>query len=140
MSGFTFVDTDTEIKKRCGCSIKELIREKGERYFRDLETEVIKEVSSESSRIIATGGGAILREENVRYLKQNGKLYFLDAGLDRLCATDDRPLSDTMEKLEKLYRERMGIYQATADVIVPDMATVEEEAQYIINKRMEMIQ
>lgn len=137
--GFSFVDTDEEIEKRCGCSIKELIESKGEKYFRDLETEVIKDVSSESCRIISTGGGAVLREENVDSLKRNGKLFFINANPDRLYPTDDRPLSDTAEKLRKLYKERMDIYTATADVIVPDMSTPEEEAEFILRERTELI-
>lgn len=137
--GFSFVDTDEEIEKRCGCSIKELIESKGEKYFRDLETEVIKDVSSESCRIISTGGGAVLREENVDSLKRNGKLFFINANPDRLYPTDDRPLSDTAEKLRKLYKERMDIYTATADVIVPDMLTPEEEAEFILRARTELI-
>lgn len=139
IDGFEFVDTDAEIETRCGCSIKELIRAKGEKYFRDLETEVIRDVSSKSSLIISTGGGAILREENVRLLKRNGKLFFIDADLNRLQATEDRPLSDTYEKLEKIYNERIDIYKSTADIIVSDMETPDEEAQYIIAKRLEQI-
>ena len=140
LDGYTFIDTDAEIEARCGCSIKELIAANGEKYFRDLETEVICEVSSESRRIISTGGGAILREENVRALKRNGKLFFINAELSRLRATDDRPLSDTEDKLVRLYNERIGIYQATADIVVPDMETAEAEAEYIIRKRTGLIQ
>ena len=139
IEGFEFIDTDEEIEKRCGCTIKELIRDQGEQVFRDLESEVIRDVSSVGCRIIATGGGAVLREENVKCLKRNGKLFFLCAELKRLRATQDRPLSDTDEKLAALYAQRMGIYQSTADVTVPDMPTPEEEAEYIVSKRMELI-
>ncbi len=139
IEGYTFVDTDAEIEKRCGCTIKELISDKGEKYFRDLESDVIRDVSAESCRIISTGGGAILRKENVRSVKRNGKLFFLNADIRRLQATEDRPLSDTYEKLARLYAERMDIYRATADVIVPDMETPEAEAEYIAAKRMERI-
>lgn len=139
IDGYTFIDTDAEIEKICGCTIKELIATKGEKYFRDLETEVICHVSSESGRIISTGGGAILREENVRALKRNGKLFFINAELSRLCTTDDRPLSNTEDKLVMLYNERISIYQATADVVVPDMTTPEAEAEYILLKRTELI-
>ena len=139
IDGYTFIDTDTEIEKRCGCTIKELIAQKGEKYFRDLESEVIRDVSSESCRIISTGGGAILREENVRSLKRNGKIFFINANLSRLRATDDRPLSNTEDKLIRLYHERIGIYQSTSDVTVPDMETPEAEADYILAKRMELI-
>ena len=139
LEGYTFVDTDAEIEKRCGTSIKDLISSKGEQYFRDLESQVIAEVSSHGCQIISTGGGAVLREQNVRCLKRNGRLFFVDAALSRLRATDDRPLSNTEDKLEKLYNQRMPIYQATADVVIPDMATPEEEAYYILAKREETI-
>lgn len=139
IEGFEFVDTDEESEKRCGCSIKELIQEKGEAYFRALETEVIREVSSMNCRIISTGGGAVLKEENVRALKRNGKLYFLNADLSRLQATDSRPLSDTQEKLARLYTERMSLYTGTADVVIPDLRTPQDEADYITTKREELI-
>ena len=138
LDGFDFIDTDAEIEKRCGCSIKELITTKGERHFRDLETEVIRDVSAVSSCIISTGGGAILREENLRALKRNGKLFFMDAEPSRLSTTEDRPLSDTKDKLARLYNERINIYRSTADVIVPDLETPEAEAEYILAKRLEL--
>lgn len=139
VEGFEFIDTDAEIEKRCGCAIKELIEMRGEQYFRDLESEVIRDVSSACCRIISTGGGAVLREENIRSLKRNGKIFFLNAALQRLCATSDRPLSDTDEKLAALYKQRLSLYQSTSDVIVPDMETPEAEAAYILKKRMELI-
>lgn len=139
LDGYEFIDTDEEIEKRCGCSIKSLIEAKGESYFRDLETEVVRDVSAKSGRIISTGGGAILREENLQALRRNGRLFFLDAPLSRLQATNDRPLSDTEDKLARLYRQRIEIYKATADVTVPNMETAEEEADYIVAKRRELI-
>ena len=140
IDGFKFIDTDTEIEKRCGCTIKDLITTKGEEYFRNLESEVIGDISAKNSQIISTGGGAVLREENVRLLKQNGKLFFIDAKFDRLCASETRPLSNTQEKLAKLYDARINIYKNTADIIVPDMDTPLSEAEYILTKRMETIQ
>lgn len=137
--GFDFIDTDAEIEKRCGCSIRQLIEEKGEKYFRDLESAVISDVSSAGQRIIATGGGAVLREENVRRLRRNGKLYFINADLGRLRATGDRPLANTEEKIKNLFAQRSPIYHAAADVIVPDMPTAREEADYILRKRVELI-
>ena len=136
IDGFRFVDTDSEIEKISGSSIKDLIFEKGEKYFRDLETKVIKELSRESGLIIATGGGAVLREENIRALKSNGRIYLIDASLSRLTATDNRPLSNTKDKLKQLYNDRKEIYKSTADVIVPDMAA-EDMAEYILSKRGE---
>ncbi len=139
LDGYKFIDTDEEIEKRCGTTIKELIAMKGEKYFRDLESQVIRDVSSESSSVISTGGGAVLREENARALKRCGRLFFIDARLQRLRATDDRPLSDTEDKLIRLYNERINIYKETADLTVPDMETPEALAEYILKKRMELI-
>ena len=139
IDGYELVDTDEEVEKRAGCTIKELIEQKGEKYFRDLEAKVVRDVSSVSGRIISTGGGVILREENVRALKRNGKLFFIDAKLSRLRATDSRPLSDTEDKLARLYNERIDIYKKTADVTVPDAETPQAEAEYILAKRMELI-
>ena len=136
---FVLIDTDAEIERRCGCSIKAFIHQNGEPCFRDLEAEVIRDVSSLGGRIISTGGGAVLREENVRNLKRNGRVFFLNAEVSRLQATDSRPLSDTREKLERLYTERMPVYKETADVIVPGMATPQAEADYITRKREELI-
>ena len=140
IDGFAFIDTDTEIEMRCGCTIKELINTKGEKYFRDLESEVIRNISSKNSQIISTGGGVVLREENVCRLKQNGKLFFIDAKLSRLCASESRPLSNTEDKLVKLYAQRIDIYKKTADIVVPDMDTPKAEADYILAKRMETTQ
>ena len=140
VDGFEFIDTDTEIEMRCGCTIKELINTKGEKYFRDLESEVIRNISSKNSQIISTGGGVVLREENVCRLKQNGKLFFIDAKLSRLCASESRPLSNTEDKLVKLYAQRIDIYKKTADIVVPDMDTPKAEADYILAKRMETTQ
>ncbi len=137
IDGYEFLDTDTEVEKRCGCTIKELIAVKGEAYFRDVEAAVIRDVSVENGRIIATGGGVVLRTENIRNLKRNGRLFFLDTPLSQLQATAARPLSDTKEKLSELYAERIDIYRAAADVVVPAAATAQEEVEYILTKRME---
>ena len=136
LDGFTFFDSDKEIEKECGCSIKELISEKGEKYFRDLETKVLKELSLKNGCIIATGGGAVLREENIKALKRNGKIFFLDADINRLKTTSDRPLSNTQNKLKQLYENRIEIYKLTADFIVPD-TDIESEVEYILQKRKE---
>jgi len=139
LEGYEFIDTDAEIEKRCGCTVRELIAAKGEAYFRDLETEVIRDAASKNCRIIATGGGTVLKGENIRALKRNGKIFFLDADPSRLHAASDRPLCDTGEKLAKLYTERIDLYRKTADVTVPDLGSPEAEAEYIAKKRSELI-
>ena len=112
------IDTDKLIAERAGKDIPTIFREDGEAKFRELETEVIREVASETGVIIATGGGAVLRSENMDALRENGRIYFIDRPLERLMPTDNRPLSSTKEDIEKRYHERYKIYTEAADVRV----------------------
>ena len=113
-----FIDTDDIIVKDEGKSIPEIFRENGEKYFRDAETRAIKKASMLCGAVIATGGGAILREENVNALRENGKIYFIDRPLSDLIPTNDRPLSGDKEAITKRYNERYKIYNETSDVKV----------------------
>ena len=122
------VDTDRLIAERAGCSIPEIFRLKGEKAFRDLESEVIAEVSLRSGIIIATGGGAVLREENTERLKRNGRLFWLDRSPEALVPTADRPLADTREKMTTLYREREPVYRKAADERISVSGAPEEAA------------
>ena len=122
------IDTDELITQRVG-SIADFIREKGETAFRDVESEVIKSIADKSGCIIATGGGAVLRHENVRALKHNGVVVFLDRALENLITTDDRPLSSSREALCKRYHERYDIYRAAADVIIDANTDINEEVK-----------
>ena len=99
-------------------SIPEIFKSYGEKYFRDAETKAIKNAAAVSGCVIATGGGAILREENVDALRQNGRLYFIDRPLSELIPTNDRPLSSDRDSIKKRYDERYEIYTNTADVII----------------------
>ena len=130
-TGKTFVDTDDEIIKKIGMDIPSYFAKYGEKAFRDVESEVIKEVSVNNNQIIATGGGAILREENITYLKQNGNIYFLNRDLEKLIPTSDRPLSSDVDALKRRYDERYPIYKATADIIINGNGTPTEVANYI---------
>ena len=114
--GKEFIDTDLEIVKKAGMQIPEIFEKFGEEYFRNLESEVIKELSVKQSLVIATGGGAVLRPENVDALRQNGKIIFIDRPLDMLIITDDRPLSSSRELLEERYYERYATYCFSCDV------------------------
>ena len=127
-----FCDMDVEIAACSERTPAEIIAQEGERAFRDLESEVLRErISMRQGEIVATGGGAILRAENVRMLKQNGRLYWLDRPLEKLIPTEDRPLSSSREALERRYRERYALYHCTADVTVSDPETAEAAAKRI---------
>ncbi len=114
--GRELIDTDAVIVRQTGMPITELFRAKGEAYFRDLETAALREACRTGGRVIAAGGGAVLRPENVDLMKQNGTVVFLDRPLSDLRPTDDRPLADDPEKLRKLYEMRKSIYAASADM------------------------
>ena len=114
-TGRTLIDLDEEIVKSAGCDIPTIFRERGEKAFRDLESEVTLSVSHMNGVIIATGGGAVLRAENVKHLKQNGTLCFLDRPLAELTPTADRPTASDREAIATRYRERYPIYSAVAD-------------------------
>ena len=110
-----FVDTDKEIENVSGKTIPEIFAESGESGFRDIESQVITSVSAKQAQVIATGGGAILRNLNVTALRGNGIIYFIDRPLDMLITTDDRPLSSNRDDLIKRYNERYDIYCSVAD-------------------------
>ena len=109
-----FLDTDDLITEKYG-NITDIFKTKGEAVFRDYESEVIKEISAVGGKVIATGGGAVLRPQNTDLLKRNGRIYFLDRPLESICATPDRPLSSNRKDLEKRFNERYDIYRNCAD-------------------------
>ncbi len=130
--GREFVDCDVVIVGKAGCDIPTIFAEQGEKAFRDLETEVIRELSVTGGKVIAPGGGAILRAENVAALKSNGRIIFLDRPLSSITATEGRPLSANREALEARYRERYPIYCATCDAHVEIDGTVGETADAVL--------
>ena len=122
-----FVDTDDEIIKEAGMEISDIFSKYGEEHFRNLESDIIKRLSLAGSKVIATGGGAVLRKENVDALKQNAVVVLLDRSLEELEPTSDRPLADDMSKMKRLYDERMPIYKECADAIA-EVHGFDEEA------------
>ena len=130
--GRELLDTDSLIVQREG-DIPTIFREKGEKVFRDIESEVIREVSALSGKVISLGGGAILRPENVKALRQNGEIFFIDRSPEYLIPTDDRPLADKKEKILRLYNKRIDTYMSTADYIIDGDCDPEDVADSIIN-------
>lgn len=134
-SGRRFMDTDDVIVNAAGCSISEIFSTKGEAAFRDMESAVIRQVASQQGCVIATGGGAVLRPENMEWLRQNGRIYFLDRNPDRLTATADRPLSSDKETLMRRYEERYAIYCSSCDERIVADGTVDEVVTLIREER-----
>lgn len=113
--GREFVDCDRVLEERAGREISDIFRRDGEEAFRGLESEVLLDVASRGGRVIATGGGIIKKAENIRVLRQNSLLVFLDRDPQRLDLDPGRPLSQSVGDNMKLYKERYPIYTGCAD-------------------------
>lgn len=123
---YQFLDTDALIEQEEGRTIAKLFEEKGEDYFRKKETETICRLLTEKKgRIIATGGGLPMKEENAGLLKQLGTVVYLkaetDTLLNRLSGDTARPLlqeGDLREKIETMLEVRNPVYERCADVVL----------------------
>jgi shikimate kinase len=120
--GMDYLDTDELIEKTEKMSINDIFEKKGESYFRDLETEVIKTLEDYDNFVISTGGGMVLREENVKMLKETGPLVLLWADPEivyqRVKQETHRPLlnvPDPKAEIKKILDYRMPIYNRAAD-------------------------
>ncbi len=109
------IDSDSVIIKNANMAIPDIFEKYGEEHFRKLESEAISKISKETGAVIATGGGAVLKYENVRQLMQNGRVYFLDRSPELLVPTSDRPTAASRNMIEKRYNERYAIYSSVCD-------------------------
>ncbi len=116
--GRVFFDTDAVIEEKAGITIKEIFERHGEAYFRDLESAVIEELSKKSSAVISSGGGAVLRDENIRRFKSNGRIVFIDRDVNELVPTESRPLASDIAAIKARYLERYPRYLSTMDASV----------------------
>jgi shikimate kinase len=121
----TFYDSDHEIERRTGVNIPLIFELEGEQGFRRREAIVIQEISQMNNVVLATGGGAVLAEENRRVLKSKGEVIYLRANVQELWqrtrSDKNRPLLQTEDpraKLEKLYKERDPLYLEVAHIVV----------------------
>lgn len=127
--GWAFVDTDDLIQERAGMTIREIFAARSEAGFRDLESQAVAEVTQRDRHVISTGGGAVLRDENVRLLRQAGQVVYLTAPADvlwnRIYA--DAPRHTTrlkmdpttgLEQIRRALLEREPIYSRVCDLTV----------------------
>lgn len=131
--GYDFIDTDALIERKVNKKISDFIKKCGEEKFRSIESDVIKEVSSKNHQVIATGGGAILKDINITNLKSNGKIFFINRSLSLLKPSSDRPLTSDIISLTKKYNERLPIYKSTCDVEINGDDEFETKIQNILN-------
>ena len=123
--GCPFIDSDVEIESRAGADIPWIFDVEGEAGFRRRETKVLKDLVKHPAAVIATGGGAILAEENRKMMARAGVVVFLNVSvvqqLRRIGSGEGRPLlqlGDREETLNQLMAEREPLYRALADVII----------------------
>jgi shikimate kinase len=127
--GLAFIDTDHVIEQRIGCSIRDYFETQGESAFRDVEQVVIDEVTQLDSQIIATGGGAVLREANRAALRERSTVVYLRSTPEdlarRLRHDTHRPLlhqaggtADPLRRLRNLFQERDPLYRRTAHFVI----------------------
>jgi len=137
----TLVSTDSESMKRAGQNIPEIVAQHGWDYFRDLESQVCQELAGRDGLVIDTGGGAILRSQNVETLKRTGILFWLTASVDtitkRIGRDTQRPsLTGTksfVDEIQDVLRERTPMYEAAADhVIATDGRSIVQIADEIL--------
>jgi shikimate kinase len=126
---FAFVDTDALIQQRTGMTIREIFADQAEEGFRNLESQVVAEVARQDRCVISTGGGAVLRDENARALRQSGRLVYLTAPAEVLWkrifadvhrhATRLKMDPDTgLQQVRHALQAREAVYARIADVVV----------------------
>lgn len=119
--GLRFLDSDHEIERREGCTIATLFAREGEQGFREIEARVIEELTERDGIVLATGGGAVLRESNRKAMHGRGVVVYLRASPDELAHRTrndrSRPLLQTADprtRLRELFRQRDPLYRETA--------------------------
>ena len=133
--GRRFVDSDAEIERRIGCSIKEFFEREGEAPFRDIEQGVIEDLVAQPDAVLATGGGTVVREANRLTLNRASTAVYLRSTPEelyrRLRHDTQRPLlqvRDPLRRLRDLYAERDPFYRQTAHFVIetgrPSIATL----------------
>lgn len=141
MAGVPFLDTDKIIEKEKKKSIEDIFKEKGETYFRDLETQVLKELSDRKKGVVSCGGGIILKEENIKIMKESGSLILLKASpatiFERVRHSTSRPKLNghmNLEYISAMMEERRPYYdRAGAIELETDTKSVREIAKEILN-------
>ncbi len=137
---YEFVDTDELIEKNMNMTISNIINNHGLDYFRNLETNVLKQTELPINTVIATGGGIILNEDNVRYMKNNGVVVYLKLSIEELenrikiIGIDTRPLLQN-NSLKEIYQARKDLYENSSEIIVNcDRLAVKSISEKLIQK------
>lgn len=126
---YEFCDLDEYIINKENMSIDEMF-EKGEEYFRDIESRSVFDVSKFKQTVVSTGGGVIKRQENIELLEKSGLIIFIDRPIENIISdvdTDSRPLlKEGKEKLYNLLEERYKFYQECSDIEIINDGDIEK--------------
>ena len=140
--GRELVSTDAEIVKRAQRTIPEIVAQEGWEYFRDLESDICRELASRDQLVIDTGGGAILRAQNVEALKKNSTVFWLTASVEtiakRIGGDNQRPsltgIKSFVDEIQDVLQERTPKYQAAADhVIATDDRSINQLVETLLS-------
>jgi len=131
IAGREFYDTDAIVEEITGMSNQDFLHKYGEAAFREKEAKIAEEVGKKSGAVISTGGGIVKNPQNVKHLRQNGKLIFIDREIEKLSLVG-RPLSKDLATLKQMYIERLPLYKAAADMILYNVGTVKSAARAIV--------
>jgi shikimate kinase len=143
--GLRFVDADTELESRIGMPIRAYFETHGEPAFRDVEQSVIADLSAQSGLVLATGGGAVLREANRQTLQRHGQVIYMRTSPEelfrRLRHDTHRPLlqvADPLRRLRDLYRDRDPLYRQAAHFVVEGVRPSVSALQHMILAQLEL--
>ena len=139
---YNFLDTDRIIEKTTSLSIDETINTKGEKEFRNIETEVLSKIDFSQNNVISTGGGLPTKKENINIMKKNGSIIWLKASIDSIFdrlknSKEIRPLIGNhieKENIESLYNSRQSVYNIADFSINTDNKNLDEITKELISK------
>lgn len=141
---YQFVDSDHEIEARTGVRLATIFEIEGEEGFRKREAQVIAELAALDRRVVATGGGAVLRKENRERLTRSGFVIYLDVPLatlwERTRRDRSRPLlqvPDPLLRLQELHRERDALYREVADAVISGSRITVQSVYSVLRKETE---
>ena len=143
LTGLTRIDTDEIIAAQTGLSIPEIFSKHGEGWFRDAETEVLRNLAPPHPSIIVTGGGIILRPENIEMMKRLGTIVWLTGDEKKLFARASRrtrPLlqtADPRSTFSELFRQRESLYEGAADLSVDTTPLTHDEVAAAVLSKIE---
>lgn len=133
-----FIDIDQCIEEKQGRSIPEIFAAKGEEGFRRIETACLKKIAEEQSgAIVATGGGIVTVEENIRIMKGSGRILFLKRPLweikQSMGTAEGRPvLKGKLDSLDQVYEKRLPLYEGSADMIFDNQGPLDQAIKRIL--------